>query len=306
MGIEFFRAVLLVDLVALCLGVGIVLVALLSWERSGIRWLRDLAFVLAGASLLLMADIFRIYELTAAWPSDPTGRAVLAVLTGTGNLVLVTAVPVFVRGIVPTPLNGLRRALGYLGMVLFPLAGVLDELIDAPAMHVVNDAGMAALLLAAAVVLAIGYRHIAEPETRRMVNRMMWLTIATIVLGRGQLLVTSLLGVAVELRRIRVVQVLYYFGLLGVVLAFAVRHLFRPSGTPNPVLSQEFVDRLGISNREREIISMIMQGHPNRTIGERLFISDRTVKNHISSIYRKTGAANKVQLLNMIRNHPES
>ena len=50
---------------------------------------------------------------------------------------------------------------------------------------------------------------------------------------------------------------------------------------------------------------MIMQGYPNRTIGERLFISDRTVKNHISSIYRKTGAANKVQLLNMVRNHPD-
>ncbi len=96
----------------------------------------------------------------------------------------------------------------------------------------------------------------------------------------------------------------YYFGLLGVVLAFAVRHLFRPSGAADPVLTQEFVDRFGISNREREIVSMIMQGYPNRTVGERLYISDRTVKNHISSIYRKTGAVNKVQLLNMVRNHP--
>ncbi len=49
---------------------------------------------------------------------------------------------------------------------------------------------------------------------------------------------------------------------------------------------------------------MIVQGHVNRIIGERLFISDRTVKNHISNIYRKTGAVNKVQLLNMVRNHP--
>ena len=117
-------------------------------------------------------------------------------------------------------------------------------------------------------------------------------------------MVTSLLGVTLELRRVRVVQVVYYFGLLVVVLGYAVQHLFRPSGTPDPVLTQEFVDRFGISNREREIVSMIMQGYPNRTIGERLFISDRTVKNHISSIYRKTGAVNKVQLLNMVRNHP--
>ena len=299
-----YRAMILVDLVALCAGVGIILVALLSWERSGIRWLRDLAFVLSGASVLLMADLFRLYALAAGWPAAARGHAVLAALTGLGNLVLVVAIPVFVRGIAPTPLGRIRRVLGFVGMVLLPLAGVLDELVDVTGFHLVNDIGVASLLLAAAVVFAIGYRGISEPETRRMVNRMMWLTIATIVLGRGQLLVTSLLGIALELRRVRIVQVLYYFGLLGVVLVFAVRHLFRPSGTPDPVLTQEFVERFGISNRECEIVSMIMQGHPNRTVGERLFISDRTVKNHISSIYRKTGAVNKVQLLNMVRNHP--
>ena len=301
---DFYRAMILVDLVALSLGVGIILVALLSWERSGIRWLRDLAFVLAGASFLLLADIFRIYSLTAYWPSTATDHVVRAALTGLGNLLLVTAVPVFVRGITPAPFARTRRVLGYLGMVLLPLAGILDELIDAAATHLLNDVGVAVLLAEAATMLAIGYRSISETETRRMISRMMWLTIATIILGRLQLLVTGLLGVTLELRRIRVVQVLYYFGLIVVVLGYAARHLFRPSGASDPVVAEEFVDRFGISNREREIVLMIMQGHPNRTIGERLFISDRTVKNHISSIYRKTGAVNKVQLLNMVRNNP--
>ena len=45
-----YRAMILIDLVALSLGVGIILVALLSWERSGIRWLRDLAFVLVAGT----------------------------------------------------------------------------------------------------------------------------------------------------------------------------------------------------------------------------------------------------------------
>jgi DNA-binding CsgD family transcriptional regulator len=300
----FFRAMILVDLVALSMGVGIILVALLSWERSGIRWLRDLAFVLAGASFLLLADIFRIYALTASWPSTTIDQAVRAALTGLGNLLLVTAVPVFVRGLTPAPLARTRRVLGFVGMVLLPLAGVLDELVDAAAIHLLNDIGIASLLAVGATMLAIGYRGIEEPETRRMINRMLWLTVVTIVLGRVQLLLTSLLGVALELRRIRVVQVLYYVGLLAVVLGYAVRHLFRPSGSADTVLSKEFVGQFGISNREREIVSMILQGYANRIIGERLFISDRTVKNHISSIYRKTGAANKVQLLNMVRNQP--
>jgi DNA-binding CsgD family transcriptional regulator len=301
-----FHAVFLVDLVALCLGVGIIFVALLSWERSGIRWLRDLSFVLAGASILLMLDILRIYEIATGWPPNLAGRFVLAALCGVGNLVLVVAVPLFVQGITPYQLSSVGRVIGLIGIVLLPLAGVLDEMFNAAAFHILNDLGIALLLAIAAVLLAMGYRKITEPETRRMVIRMMWLTIATIVLGRAQLLVTGFLGIELELRRVRVVQVLYYFGLLIVVLVYAVKHLFRPLGALDFVLPQEFVDQYRISNRERDIITMIVQGYANRIIGERLFISDRTVKNHVSSIYRKTGAVNKVQLLNMVRNHPGS
>jgi hypothetical protein len=76
--VGIYRAMILVDLVALCAGVGIILVALLSWERSGIRWLRDLAFVLSGASVLLMADLFRLYALSAGCSSAASCRPRLA------------------------------------------------------------------------------------------------------------------------------------------------------------------------------------------------------------------------------------
>jgi DNA-binding CsgD family transcriptional regulator len=299
-----YHVMILVDLLALSLGVGIIFVALLSWERSGIRWLRDLALVLVGATILLMLDILRIYETTAGWPPGPAGRTVLAVLSGTGNLVLVIAVPVFVNGITPLPPHWIRRVARPIATVLLPITGVLDEGIDLAVFHVANDLSIALLLAAAALALAIGYRSISEPETRRMVNRMMWATIATVILGRVQLAVTSFLGIALELRRVRLVQVLYYLVLIGLVFLYAAKHLFRRSGTTDLLPSQQFVDRYGISNRERDIIAMIVQGHANRLIGERLFISDRTVKNHISSIYRKTTVVNKVQLLNLVRNNP--
>ena len=35
-------------------------------------------------------------------------------------------------------------------------------------------------------------------------------------------------------------------------------------------------------------------------IGEKLFISTTTVKNHIYHIYQKTGVTNKIQLINLI------
>jgi len=43
------------------------------------------------------------------------------------------------------------------------------------------------------------------------------------------------------------------------------------------------------SGREKEIIELLFKGYSNKQIGKALFISARTVKNHIYSIYRKTG-----------------
>ena len=66
------------------------------------------------------------------------------------------------------------------------------------------------------------------------------------------------------------------------------------------MLSEDFMQRHGISKRESEIITMILQGYSNRKVGETLFISSLTVKNHIYHIYQKTGVENKIQLLNFI------
>jgi len=60
----------------------------------------------------------------------------------------------------------------------------------------------------------------------------------------------------------------------------------------------------GISDREKEIIRLVALGLDNREIGKRLFISPKTVKNHMTSIYAKTGARNRVQLANLL-NRPE-
>jgi len=43
------------------------------------------------------------------------------------------------------------------------------------------------------------------------------------------------------------------------------------------------------------------RGYSNSKLADALFISTRTVKNHVYHIYQKTGVRNKVQLINLIR-----
>lgn len=62
-----------------------------------------------------------------------------------------------------------------------------------------------------------------------------------------------------------------------------------------------FIEKFDISKRETEVITLICKGQSNQEIGDSLFISLQTVKDHIHRIYLKTGVKNRVQLTNLIR-----
>lgn len=59
--------------------------------------------------------------------------------------------------------------------------------------------------------------------------------------------------------------------------------------------------------REREILSLIAQGKSNREIGEDLFLSEKTVKNNTTLVFRKLGVNDRVQAtLVALKHHIES
>jgi DNA-binding NarL/FixJ family response regulator len=51
----------------------------------------------------------------------------------------------------------------------------------------------------------------------------------------------------------------------------------------------------GLSPREREILTLIGEGLTNRQIGKQLFLSEKTVKNHISRLLAKLGVERRIQ-----------
>jgi DNA-binding NarL/FixJ family response regulator len=51
----------------------------------------------------------------------------------------------------------------------------------------------------------------------------------------------------------------------------------------------------GLTRRECEVLALVADGHPNRQIGEVLFISDRTVARHLTNIFHKIGVTSRTQ-----------
>jgi DNA-binding CsgD family transcriptional regulator len=52
----------------------------------------------------------------------------------------------------------------------------------------------------------------------------------------------------------------------------------------------------GLSARERELVTLVAQGHTNAQIAAQLFISVRTVGSHLDRIRDKTGARRRADL----------
>ncbi|MFG2480338.1 response regulator [Streptomyces fagopyri] len=66
----------------------------------------------------------------------------------------------------------------------------------------------------------------------------------------------------------------------------------RADPAAEPALAPELA---GLSPRERDILALIGDGLTNREIGKKLYLSEKTVKNHISRLLAKLGVQRRVQ-----------
>ena len=52
-----------------------------------------------------------------------------------------------------------------------------------------------------------------------------------------------------------------------------------------------------LSEREREVLVLIAQGHTNAAIAEKLVLSSKTVRNHVSTIFSKLQVASRAEAI---------
>jgi len=84
------------------------------------------------------------------------------------------------------------------------------------------------------------------------------------------------------------------------IVAF-VRYLLLPVNLlANGELPPETSARFGISRREAEVIALVAEGRSNKEIADELNISFTTARTHLYNIFRKTGAASRVELLRLV------
>jgi len=89
----------------------------------------------------------------------------------------------------------------------------------------------------------------------------------------------------------------------------AIRDVFQGSSYIYPTLATELVrefnrreekiqkrmNQENLTKREYEVLTLLAEGLNNKEIGECLFISEKTVKNHVSNIFKKINVSDRTQ-----------
>ena len=74
----------------------------------------------------------------------------------------------------------------------------------------------------------------------------------------------------------------------------------------DPVVTRRVLERIrrgphqpdelkGLTEQERRILTLVAEGLTNREIGHRMFLSEKTVKNYVSSLLAKLGMERRTQ-----------
>lgn len=92
----------------------------------------------------------------------------------------------------------------------------------------------------------------------------------------------------------------------GSSLLDAIRQVAAGRSLLDPGVTERLLSRLrdgapqdqrlaSLTEREREILDLIAEGLTNRQIGERMFLAEKTVKNHVSGLLAKLGMQRRTQ-----------
>jgi DNA-binding NarL/FixJ family response regulator len=84
--------------------------------------------------------------------------------------------------------------------------------------------------------------------------------------------------------------------IFGPAIARRMMHYFGglPRGAGALAHAEPFPE---LTEREREILALIAQGHPNQVIAQRLVLSIKTVQNHVSNIFAKLQVASRAEAI---------
>jgi len=277
----------------------------LLYRKFGYKAFKYLSMLMIGATLLMLVEALRTYASIAKTDITIINRVVYLLFVPTGELIQFLVFPIVAFAAVgkkfPVRLSLISKIYALAIVATFPL----EFITGSPAIKMIRElAGQCIFHIYAYIVILINYRKVVYENLKKALKS--YLLLALIIIPFGIIFQTGHVAEFLHIYNPEIPYPYIIYCLLFNILCFvnAFKYLFAPLDRENRDIPEPFLLQNHITGREKEIIQLLLRGYSNQQIGKALFISARTVKNHIYSIYRKTGVRNRMQLANRINlNH---
>jgi DNA-binding CsgD family transcriptional regulator len=221
------------------------------------------------------------------------------VVNGAGSLTYMFVAPFFYHAVLGAPVTRWIAVL-YRFVASITICGVL--LLFVPAVRsaalIVLNGLLFLVVLYGIALIALQYRRIPERSLRRAILVFVGLSAVffpPMYVESAAWLGQRALGAATHLA-----LPTFYLILTILAVPFARSRIARPAYLVDGRVSTEFAEEFGISAREREVLDKVAAGFTNRQIAKSLYISPKTVENHLGHLFAKTATHNRTQLVTFL------
>lgn len=143
-----------------------------------------------------------------------------------------------------------------------------------------------------AVIIFFHYKKIKTPNHNRLVKNFIFAFMFQIVFTPIDIFLLNQYDVSFKFTHLSYL----IFAILSFYHIFTLYFNVTIEKKENPSDFDKLVEQYELSEREVEVLKLLLKGHSNHEIASILYISINTVKTHIKNIYRKTDVNNRMHL----------
>lgn len=242
----------------------------LNTEEENLSWLSPL-FALLVIALVMMSILATCYYIIKLFPISAERKRTALIIAASlvGALLIITAILVMYMS-----KTDLTSAMTNAVWAFYPLCSLA--------------------LFLEAVALCFMYRKINDPHEQRLARYFLIAFLPQIVYSFIDFFL---------LRRVLFQITHLSFALFSVFVfvdlcTYFFRHYSRDLDIT--VAKPSLKEKYALSEREVEVIDLLVRGLTNQNICDQLHISVNTVKSHIKRIYKKLNVTNRLQLINLL------
>jgi DNA-binding CsgD family transcriptional regulator len=296
---------LVISVLLLSTGVGGITVATIFWHRvrTEILLITIVQTTLFALGLMVSIGLFYLREIVSS-PLD-FGRIAgyingILVLLLYGGLYVLVQRATSIRPLLPS-LGGLLVGALYL---TFAFAGPSVAVLRSWMINNQQAVTLISVGVASAFLAVCGFALWKRATPDKEVVGPLLRTIGGMLLLYATLSVV-LSAVLVPLRAsidpTAILNFVLFVGWNAVLIGSFVRYLTSPVDIlEDGEVPEEMLERYGISPREADVIRYVSRGLSNKEIADELSVSFTTIRTHLYNIFRKTGAASRVELLRIL------